>query len=84
MKIEVTQRDISRGERGSITHCPVALAIKRATRRGACVSNECASVGDEDIFLPARVGKFIEAFDARKPVKPFTFIMRKPASATAP
>lgn len=72
--ITVTAEDIRDGIVGDGDDCPIAHAAKRAFRI------ECATCGDDvlevgyDSFpLPKRACEFIERFDARKPVKPFSF-----------
>ena len=83
MKIRVSRDDIRKGKVGDGCNCPVARALKRQTPfRRVNVGSEIqlGSTGIEDILDPAisvdsprKVGRFIEAFDEGKPVKPFTF-----------
>jgi hypothetical protein len=75
MIIHVTRRDITAGEVGSGTGCPVSHAIRRATGASPCV------VGRDYLHLgrggryrtPLSVRRFIRQFDGGDPVSPFGF-----------
>jgi hypothetical protein len=77
--IEVTQRDISRGVPADCSKCPVALAVRRATkiRKIAADTSGLFRIAPYTEFArftakhPAR--KFIKDFDAGEPVEPFSF-----------
>jgi hypothetical protein len=79
MRIEVTQEDIGNGKRKSCWGCPIALAVGRT----ANLSFGERFVGSTFIEwfdgrwhrseVPPLAAQFIEAFDAGKPVKPFSF-----------
>lgn len=74
MKINVKQDDIKRGTRFTPTICPIALAIKRATRRK--VSAGCGWIvfaNGEYYNTPHEVRLFMDRYDSRLPVEPFTF-----------
>jgi hypothetical protein len=83
-KIRVTKSDIRYGEPESVTSCPIALAVMRATRR-ARVSVD----GDEVIIakpksrcvcafpMPAKAGDFVSDFDGGEKVRPFSFVLRR-------
>lgn len=82
MKIEVTQKDIDRATKlrsthPKRTHCPIALAVKRKTHKKIYVHFTYFTLlnGKRTQFysLPYEATKFIEKFDDRLPVKPFTF-----------
>lgn len=77
MKIEVTSEDISEGYSGSYSHCPVALAMKRACKRDdLSVGINCWWYEGEHIgrYLPYNVRKFILYFDrGNRRVEPFAF-----------
>lgn len=80
MRIAVTAQDIRRGKRAEPCRCPVALALKRTFKRKVRVtftSFEFESYRKGTKFVvrdtPTSVAKFVEAFDDRKPVKPFSF-----------
>lgn len=76
MKVEVTKRDIQKGEPGSCRKCPVALAIARATRhkKPVLVTLHCADVSDKLFALPRKAQRFIARFDmGLGKVKPFSF-----------
>lgn len=78
MKITVTKKDIENGFPASCSSCPIALAIRRATRKNILVgSSEIGhpAIGFKDIKLPKKVRLFIERFDQDIPVKPFSFTL---------
>lgn len=80
--INVTKRDIKNGKAGagSCSKCPIALAVKRINK------NWC--VGAATIFsrrnslwvalLPRSARTFIDRFDSRERVRPFSFKLRIP------
>ena len=79
MKITVTKDDIAKGMRCSFRHCPLALAIQRAT------GDDTASVGSK-IKVRGRkfnhtesTKRFVGDFDWECPVKPFSFTLPIPA-----
>lgn len=75
--VEVTPRDISKGLTGSCRECPVALAIRRATRsRNVVALYQSCDIGRRSFRVPVSVDRFITAFDhadRNLSVKPFTF-----------
>lgn len=75
MKIQVTQEDIDKGERGKACRCPVALAVKRETKTLAIVDRDCiyCELGYKRFANPLNVTKFIDDFDKALPVEPFEF-----------
>ncbi|MDQ3748018.1 MAG: hypothetical protein M3367_03220 [Acidobacteriota bacterium] len=82
MHIKVTKNHIKNGERTSPNYCPVALAIREQIENSSCVEvcDELQPVisffrDDELISLeaPDEVFEFVQAFDTRKRVKPFSF-----------
>jgi len=76
MKIEVTEEDIKAGWRNAL-YCPVALALDRATNQDWHVSADhlspCIGENYDKSEIPARVRRFIRAFDQGKKVRPFSF-----------
>jgi hypothetical protein len=73
-KITVTQEDIDTGWPCMPSHCPIAIAVCRAT------DSEWASVGDIAIevpgvrfYTPREAQVFIRQFDDHQDVKPITF-----------
>jgi hypothetical protein len=81
VRIEVTEADITRGIRRKPGSCPIAHAANRV------ISAPCSAwptwgkagprlVGDYDYDLPRSAYRFMRAFDAGKPVKPFTFFAK--------
>lgn len=80
MKIRVTREDIERGKRTDSCRCPVARAVRRATRKKfVAVGVEDIDVGSQvTVPTPSIVATFIRAFDARRPVQPFAFDLEVP------
>lgn len=79
MIIEVTQEDIDHGEKKKCMECPVARAINRA-HKGAraavgdyCIGIKTGFLKTETVPTPPEVQAFVLAFDAGRPVSPFTF-----------
>ncbi len=79
-KIVVTKGDIKNGLPSDECFCPVALAIARGLK------TEVVEVwGDGDFYIngkiieqPEKVETFIDRFDSRKDVKPFSFFIDIP------
>lgn len=75
MKVSVTEQDIKEGEKGNCWHCPVALALKRATGRE--VSVRALNWGFKDgagfYDLPQSARLFINEFDRWGKEEPFSF-----------
>lgn len=71
IRITVTAEHIKRGVKDDSFLCPIALAMievigaeeHERVNNGAC--------------LPASVLKFVKRFDSGKPVKPFSFLLRR-------
>lgn len=78
IQVRVMQRDIDRGHRSDCFKCPIALALKRAfPRREFEVGFGFVSFEKgPTISLPTKAREFIDAFDNKQPVKPFTFRIR--------
>ena len=83
MIVEVTRKDIDLGIAKSRHACPVALAVRRATKTPRS-EFEQVSVTREGVchgfvkFTRAsrRLRRFIKRFDDQKPVEPFKFRLR--------
>lgn len=76
MKIEVTQEDIQKGECDSGFYCPIALAMNRVLGdSNSHVGKWVVTRGITSMLLPSEAITFIQAFDAKQPVEPFTFEM---------
>lgn len=79
-KIEVTKADIKKGKREEVTRCPIARAIRREMKAThLCVALEIDFRVKGKKFsaeLPVKASKFIDKFDARMLVKPFSFYLR--------
>jgi len=78
--IEVTAEDIAKGIPKVCAACPVALAIKRVTGRGASVMQLYIGFHDGSGWIdsPREVLPFVRAFDNEQPVKPFSFELDVP------
>jgi hypothetical protein len=74
MNIQVTEDDIEQGVPFDPCRCPVALAIKRATRRRHIIVGESAlEIGRLRYHTPHELRRFIEGFDLGRTVSPFSF-----------
>jgi hypothetical protein len=76
LRVQVTERDVRRGETGSISSCPVARAVRRELdwKRTVVVGGSFLDVGCyETAELPEAVRKFIRLFDFHGEGKPFSF-----------
>ena len=82
VRIKVTKRDIRLGSQMEPNRCPVTRALERAGFDDATVpsADHCIFVNDDgtpvSLPLPKKAQHFIDRFDVRKPVKPFTFTLR--------
>ena len=80
IKVRVTRAMCREGHAGMALECPVALGVTEAT--GCLASVACDILWGYDggwqhgMRVPASVRRFIRRFDAGKPVKPFTFMLR--------
>lgn len=78
--VQVTPNDIRTGNRKCKSTCPVAKAIDRL---GYCsvvfpdmlFCRELGSLYPKLYKAPRSVTRFVKAFDAGKPVKPFNFFL---------
>jgi hypothetical protein len=76
--INVTQHDIDNGIADSNKSCPVALAIRRAFKKGkpyALVGWYTIGIGTKRINTPSVVRNFIYDFDKKSEVEPFSFTL---------
>jgi hypothetical protein len=75
MRVVVTQKDITRGQRSIADRCPVALALKRSTgRRWEVYFTHLSDVRRQrGMPTPERVADFCERFDDGIGVRPFAF-----------
>ncbi len=73
--INVTQEDIDQGQPHKSRTCPVALAIQRATNIENIEVGHigCAILIKRYITFPDGVQNFIQKFDNKLPVDPFSF-----------
>jgi hypothetical protein len=87
--VNVTQEDIDRGRRGSCGRCPVARAIRRDARLTNILVDPfyvvvgLATPAFFTVHLPRIARRFIEAFDAGRPVRPIAFPLRVPVTTEA-
>ena len=76
MLVEVTQEEIGMAKRRSVSHCPIALAIRLVLPdRCVRVKNFICFVDHYCIPLPAEVRQFISEFDNGLGVSPFAFTL---------
>jgi hypothetical protein len=74
MLIEVTEKHIKKGRIFDADFCPIAFAIRdKGFDNVAVFSNEVDLGLKEYKPLPRSAQRFVQAFDNRKPVKPFNF-----------
>ncbi len=80
LEVAVRQAHINAGEPASCPSCAIALAIRDALpgAQDVRVFNDGAHIrmSDRKLFgadFPAEVFGFMHRFDAREPVRPFTF-----------
>ncbi len=80
--VSVTEEDIKWGTPRTCYSCPVALALCRELGwHGADVTERFVTRIDEEgdsvetFCTPAVVTRFVKAFDANRPVKPFSFTL---------
>ena len=82
IKVTVTQKDIDTGIADNCLECPIARALKRTTRKEWAVwkdnvfTSNVKACNYKQYDLPNKAQRFIEKFDERKPVKPFSFILK--------
>ena len=73
MIVKVTKKHIKNGKRGSSISCPIALALRGMSFKGCIVNSEDWDFKDKIASLPRNARKFIEDFDEKEPVSPFSF-----------
>ena len=79
IKVRVTREHIQRGARGVPSRCPVAYAVRSEGFADVVVLDGTVDWFDPKfhcVTQPRAVRRFIARFDAGKPVKPFTFMLR--------
>lgn len=80
--VRVTAKDIENGKHNHCFECPVARAMRRATKKPLLVTTTAIEMIVRQYMKPFRlpdlVAKFIERFDAKKRVRPFTFKIKLP------
>lgn len=84
MQIKVTDDHIRRGERGTASSCPVALAIKEQIKIDAISvygADVRLAISSREFYrhLPREVTEFVDDFDANSVVQPFEFTLPLPA-----
>lgn len=82
VRIEVTENDIRHGIRGSVNHCPVALAVRRegydASVGVSLVSIYQGSRVVAHAELPPEVRRWVRDYDWKQPVGPISFDLELP------
>lgn len=86
--VKVTAKDIKNGHRGNGATCPVARAIRRhgflEVEVGSCVAflkgftSNFYTNEKYKVRLPKKAETFIDRFDVKLSVSPFSFVMRLP------
>lgn len=78
MQINVTQQHIDNGTPKDCAYCPIAHSLMGHFPNSCIeVDDSCIEINGTQYFSPDSVVKFIEDFDNRKPVKPFSFLLEK-------
>ena len=83
MKVKVTERDIKNGQRGSDSHCPIALALRRQTHKKVSVMYTNCYIKNKPVrpmdryHIPDIAADFIGKFDHCEEVQPFEFEIEK-------
>jgi hypothetical protein len=80
--VEVKQKHIDAGIRSEPWECPIAQALRSATRKEWSVGRITACMGRRRTKLPNEAQCFIRAFDAGRKVKPFAFDIKLPKDGT--
>jgi hypothetical protein len=79
-KVRVTRKHIKFGMPEAAANCPIALAVRdymKGYKGGTVyVDHEVIEIGPHSFLCSRKVKRFVEAFDAGRPVKPFTFVLR--------
>jgi len=82
--IKISAKDIQEALKGGLAckTCPVARAVQRAMKNPLFEVGVHCAFDHSGVFLdlPKEVQSFIARFDARKPVKPFSFTISVPAA----
>jgi hypothetical protein len=73
MIINVTQRHIDQGCRGSVYSCPIARAIQEKTGVLCGVRYDHVFIRGRELHLPHKAFVFITNYDEGEPVQPFRF-----------
>jgi hypothetical protein len=79
--VDVTQEDIDNGIPAHGTHCPVAIAIERATGGkyvGVAAGITFPNGNGKSVVMPDFVHEWYLAFDYGKHVEPFSFDLKVP------
>ena len=71
--ISVSKKNIKEGRRKKPYACPIALACKDAGLYDPSVGDYYMVLTGKIVDTPNTVHRFIQNFDAGKPVKPFKF-----------
>lgn len=79
MLIEVKQKHIDEGAKGSCSRCPIALALLDAGHRDVWIGNITLYTSvRKETYLPPKAIQWINNFDDGLPVLPFSFEIELP------
>lgn len=72
--VEVSAADIKKGKRNEPESCPIALAVQRLLPwNSISVNEDTIEIDGCSYDLPKIAEKFVEKFDAKETVEPFSF-----------
>jgi len=73
MLIHISEEDIQKGLAKSLTHCPIALSIRRQyPHLWVHVLSPYLEIGSTILHFPESIRQFIRDFDQNLPVQPFS------------
>ncbi len=88
MYFDLTQDHISNGKFGIGNSCPLALCIKEKTGAEVIIglnqnNQPTCFINKREVILPRPVQNFVNDFDGRRKVKPFSFPLKIPTGVLA-
>ena len=83
MLVKVTKQDIEKGVSGDSRWCPISHSLRRAGFYSVQVELDNIAVNGERYPVSTAAQKFIKHFDADRPVKPTTFLIKGQARPRA-
>ena len=83
VRVEVTKNDIRRGRCGDCSNCPIARAVKRATKiQNVNVDEDSISISNDgqSLYIDSsqKCTRFVQKFDSGEKVKPIVFLINVP------